>query len=138
MNREDHGVLFLRPDEPSNLTIASRGEMALNRRIVLYGLVSGSCVMFALVLYWIADGLPESRIGLTVVTLTSLAIAVTAAFLLILTIVVRHKALQREEHREMRIEARPDLYPSEEEDDVSEEDENAAIFLKKNSEKNVK
>ena len=97
--------------------------MALNRRIVIYCLVSGSCALFALILYWIADGLPESRIGLTVVTMTSLAIAITAIFLLILTIVVRHKALQREEHREIQGESHLEGYPAEEDDDASEEDE---------------
>jgi heme exporter protein D len=94
--------------------------------------------LFALILYWIADGLPESRIGLTVVTMTSLAIAITAIFLLILTIIVRHKALQRGEHREIQGESRLEGYSSEEDSDVAEEDENTAIFLKRNTGKIVK
>jgi len=112
--------------------------MALDRRIVLYSLVSGSCALFAFVLYRIASGLPGPRIGLTVVYMTALAIAIGAIILLVLTVIVRYKSLGREIHREIKAEAPPEYYPAESDDSASIEDNNATILLKKSSEQNVK
>ncbi len=109
----------------------------MNRRIVLYSLVTAVCAIFALVLFRIASGLPAPRVGLTIVTVTALAMSVTSMLLLILTIVVRHKAVRRGAMQDIGEEAdigsdMPDGY-----DLKSEEEDNAAIFMKKETRKIV-